>query len=179
MVIDLRDMFAELKKNSILVVSAIIIPIMILIVYWPDINILINEVLYDESVTHIVLVPIFASYIVYKKRNEIKASIEFQKFRNPSKDSFLTELIGVSLCLLALLTNWYGSNTFTPLEYRLFSLPILLMGVTLILFNMKTLRILIFPILFLFFSYSHPIRNNIHCRGNFRQFQYSDGLYFA
>lgn len=149
-------MFAELKKNSILVVSALIIPIMILIVYWPDINILINEVLYDESVTHIVLVPIFASYIVYKKRNEIKASIEFQKFRNPSKDSLLTELIGVSLCLLALLTNWYGSNTFTPLEYRLFSLPILLMGVTLILFNMKTLRILIVPILFLFFLIPIP-----------------------
>ena len=132
------------------------IPLMILIVYWRDLSVLINEALYNEAVTHIVLVPVLASYIVYRKRDVIKASFALEKLRQRSRDSFLIEVVGLSLCLSALLIYWYGSYTFSPLEYHLFSLPLFVTGIVLILFNLKTLNVLIFPILFLFFLIPLP-----------------------
>jgi len=151
-----RKISAELKKNSLLILLAIMIPLMILIVYWRDLSVLINEALYNEAVTHIVLVPVLASYIVYRKRDVIKASFALEKLRQRSRDSFLIEVVGLSLCLSALLIYWYGSYTFSPLEYHLFSLPLFVTGIVLILFNLKTLNVLIFPILFLFFLIPLP-----------------------
>jgi exosortase/archaeosortase family protein len=72
------------------------------------------------------------------------------------KTKYIDELIGVSLCLVAFLLYWYGTYTFYPLEYHLLSLPIFVMGITLILFNLKALVTLIFPILFLLFLVPIP-----------------------
>jgi len=146
----------ELKSKPFLVLSAIAIPLMILIVYWQDLSLLINEALYSESVTHIILVPVLVSYIVYRKRNVIKATFALEKLRQRSRDPFLIEVIGLSLCLSALLIYWYGSYTFSPLEYHLLSLPLFVAGIVLILFNLKTLTVLIFPILFLLFLIPPP-----------------------
>jgi exosortase len=139
-----------------MVSSAIMILLMILIVYWQDISILINEALYNESVTHIVVVPVLVSYIVYRKRNTIKASFALENLRQRSMDSFLIEAIGLSLCLTSLLVYWYGSYTFSPLEYHILSIPLFISGIVLILFNLKTLIALIFPILFLLFLIPPP-----------------------
>jgi exosortase len=148
--------YTELKRNSFFVLSAIAIPLMILIVYWQDLSILVNEALYNETVTHIVLVPILVSYIVYRKRNVIKATFALEKLRQRSRDSLLIEAVGLSLCLSALLIYWYGSYTFSPLEYHILSLPLFVAGIVLILFNLKTLTALIFPILFLLFLIPPP-----------------------
>jgi len=151
-----RKTFADLNKHSFLVLSAIMIPLMILIVYWQDLSILVNEALYNEAVTHIVLVPVLVSYIVYRKRDVIKATFALEKLRQRSRDSFLIEVIGLSLCLSAFLIYWYGSYTFSTLEYHLLSLPLFVTGIALVLFNFKTLTVLIFPILFLFFLIPLP-----------------------
>lgn len=148
--------YTELKRNSFFVLSAVMIPLMILIVYWQDLSILVNEALYNEAVTHIVFVPVLVSYIVYRKRNVIRATFELEKLRQRSRDSLLVEVVGLSLCLSALLVYWYGSYTFSPLEYHLLSLPLFVTGIVLILFNLKTLTVLIFPILFLLFLIPPP-----------------------
>jgi exosortase len=148
--------YTELKRNSFFVLSAIAIPLMILIVYWQDLSILVNEALYNEAVTHIILVPILVSYIVYRKRNVIKATFALEKLRQRSRDSFLIEVVGLSLCLSALLIYWYASYTFSPLEYHLLSLPLFVAGIVLILFDLKILTVLIFPILFLLFLIPPP-----------------------
>jgi len=149
-------MYAELKRNSVFVIAAIMIPLMILIVYWQDISILANEALYNESVTHIAIVPFLVAYLVYRKRNVIKATFALENFRQRSMDSILIEVVGLSLCLVSLLIYWYSSYTFSPLEYHLLSLPLFVSGVVLILFNLKTLTVLIFPILFLLFLMPPP-----------------------
>ena len=46
---------------------------------------------------------------------------------------------------------WYGSTTFYPLDYHMFSLPVFTAGVVLVIFNAETLRVLAFPIAFLLF----------------------------
>lgn len=156
MVKPFREISSELKNSPLLVVSAVAIPLMILIVYWQDLSILVNEALYNEAVTHIIIVPVLVSYIVYRKRNVIKATFALENLRQRSRDSLLIEAVGLSLCLSALLIYWYGSHTFSPLEYHLLSLPLFVAGIVLILFNLKTLTVIIFPILFLLFFIPPP-----------------------
>jgi len=151
-----RRALAKLKKHSPLILSVATIPLMILIVYWRDLSIIVNEALQNEAVTHVVLVPILVSYIVYRKRDIVKATFALEKLRQRSRASFLNEVVGLALCLSAFLLYWYGSYTFYPLEYHLVSLPLFVAGIVLILFNLKTFTLLIFPILFLLFLIPPP-----------------------
>ena len=148
--------YEEMKRHPVFVLSAVLIPLMILMVYWHDLSILVNEAFNNEALTHIVLVPILFSYIVYRKRDVIKATFAFEKIRQKTTPPLLTELVGLSFCLSALLLYWYGSSTFYPLEYHLLSLPLFLTGICFILFNLKTVIALIFPILFLLFIVPTP-----------------------
>jgi exosortase/archaeosortase family protein len=67
-----------------------------------------------------------------------------------------TVIVGVLLCSTAILAYWFGSYTFTPIEYHMLTLPLLTAGLILILFNGQTLKQLAFPIAFLFFLTPAP-----------------------
>ena len=138
------------------ILSAILIIILILIVYGQDLEILSNEALQSEALSHVILIPFFAGFLFYLKKDMIKGSVALQKLRKKTKIQYLDEATGIALCLVAFLIYWYGSHTFYALEYHLMSIPIFIMGITLILFNLKTLTILIFPILFLLFLVPAP-----------------------
>jgi exosortase len=138
------------------ILSAVLIAVVILIIYGRDLEILANEALQNEALSHILMIPFFVGFLIYLKKDMVKASLALEKYQKQTKAKYVDELIGVSLCLVAFLIHWYGSYTFYPLEYHLLSLPILIMGITLILFNLKTLIILIFPILFILFLIPPP-----------------------
>jgi len=138
------------------VLSAVMMILLILIVYGRDLMILANEALQTEALSHILLIPFFVGFLFYLKKDMVKASLALEKYQKQTKTKHIDELIGVSLCLIAFLLYWYGSYTFHPLEYHLLSLPIFVMGIILILFNLKTLKVLILPILFLFFLIPPP-----------------------
>ncbi|MEM3566215.1 MAG: exosortase/archaeosortase family protein [Candidatus Bathyarchaeia archaeon] len=129
---------------------------LIFIVYWRDLEVLVNEALNTESLTHVLIIPFLASFLFYRKREMVKASLALDKLQKPQKTRYIDGFVGLSLCLIAFLLYWYGSYTFHPLEYHIFSLPIFVAGITLILFNLKTLKALIFPILFLLFLVPFP-----------------------
>jgi exosortase len=146
----------KIKAYYQYILSAVLITVVILVIYGRDLEILANEALQNEVLSHIIMIPFFVGFLVYLKRDMVKASLALEKYQRQTKAKYVDELIGVSLCLVAFLIYWYGSYTFYPLEYHLLSLPILIMGITLILFNLKTLIILIFPILFILFLIPPP-----------------------
>jgi exosortase len=146
----------ELKRHSLLILSVILITLILLIVYWRDLSILVNEAIQSEAMTHILIVPLLTSYLIYRKRDMVKATLALEKRQKRSKLPFLTEIVGLALCLSAFLLYWYGSYTFYPLEYHLLSLPLFIIGIILVLFNLKTLVVLIFPIMFLLFLIPPP-----------------------
>lgn len=149
--------FIEGARNFHLQIVAIsLIIATILIVYWQDLSILFNEALQSEAVSHIVLVPFFVSYLIYRKREFVKASLELERLRGKAKLVSVSDIVGAAFCLTAFLLYWYGSYTFYPLEYHVASLLLFIMGITLILVNAKTLVILIFPITFLVFLMPPP-----------------------
>lgn len=138
------------------IISITLIMLLVIIVYRQDLEILMNEALQTEALSHVLLIPFFVGILLYLKKDMVKASLALEKLRKKTKTQYLDEVIGIALCLIAFLLYWYGSYTFYPLEYHLLSIPIFIMGITLILFNLKALIVLIFPILFLLFLIPPP-----------------------
>lgn len=138
------------------ILSAALVAVLIFIVYGNDLEILANEALQNEALNYILLMPFFAGFLFYIRRDAVKAALALEKCRKKTTTRHLDEIVGVALCLIAFLTYWYGSYTFYPLEYHILSLPIFIAGVTLILFNLKALIALILPILFLAFLIPMP-----------------------
>ena len=112
------------NSNSHFIIYLISILPPVLIVYREDLLILYREGLYNESVSHVLLVPFLVGILVYEKRDLVKAALTFG-----NKDSWqMDTIMGACLCLLAIQLYWYGSYTFYPLEYHLLSLPLFLSG---------------------------------------------------
>ena len=138
------------------IISISFIILTVLILYWQDLSILVNEAMQNEAMSHIILVPLLACFLIYRKKELTKASFALERLRAKTKTISLSEITGIAICLSAFLLYWYGSYTFYPLEYHIASLVIFLIGLTLILFNVNTLIALIFPILFLLFLIPPP-----------------------
>ena len=155
----LKRALTKVKTYYLHIVAASLILLLIFLVYMRDLEILINEAFNTEALSHVLLIPLLVGFLLYSKRDLFKASLALGKLRKQPKGKFVDELIGLSLCLVAFLIYWYGSYTFYPLEYHLLSLPIFIAGVMLILFNLKPLKTIILPILFLFFLI--PLPNEI------------------
>jgi len=126
------------------------------VVYWRDLEILVNEALYSEALSHVLLMPFFVGVLLYWKRDAFKAALAFDFLRKKSERMFFDELVGLSLCLTAFLVYWYGSYTFYPLEYHMLSLPIFVAGAVLVLFNIKALKALAVPLVLLVFLVPIP-----------------------
>lgn len=129
----------NLPSNSVRFFFLIIFP---LIAYFQDFIQVSYLALADPEIQYILLVPFVAAFFFYKRR---------KAFSIPRKASLVHDLIGISLCSLALVIHVWGSYSFYPLQLHLISLPILVAGIILLTFGADTLRIVVFPTLLLFF----------------------------
>ncbi|MGB9694304.1 MAG: exosortase/archaeosortase family protein, partial [Fervidobacterium sp.] len=155
----LKQALTKAKIYHLPILAIALIFLLIFLVYRRDLEALTNEALNTEVLTYIILVPFFAGFLFFQKKDLFKASLVLEKLQKQPKAKHVDEFIGLSICLIAFLLYWYGSYTFYPLEYHMLSLPIFVTGIILILFNLKALETLILPILFL--SFLIPIPNEI------------------
>jgi exosortase len=151
-----RGFWKFLKNIYFAIVSILAIVLILFVVYWRDFAVLANEALKNEAMSHLFLVPVLIFYMVYHKREMLKASILFQNFSRKVRYISVNEIFGFSLCFLAFLLYWYGNYTFYVLEYHLVSLIVFLVGLILVLFGFKTLITLIPAVLFLLFLMPPP-----------------------
>lgn len=124
--------------------------------YLQDLSIVFTGALSDEATFHILAIPFLFAYLIFRKRKMVSAAIQQPQSKGNFFLKHFSELIGILLCATAILAYWYGSYTFTPLEYHMLTLPVLVAGLTMILFGTQTLKQLIFPIIFLFFLTPPP-----------------------
>ena len=96
--------------------------------------------------SHIIAIPFLLTYVVYRIRKVVFASI--LQFSNSAKYGFDFK-IGLLLLLAASLLKWIGSYTFFSLELHMISMPVFMAGLILVIFNASTLRYLIFPLAYL------------------------------
>jgi len=136
--------------------KAIILILLPIAVYLQDLISLISEALTNDLAQHILVVPFIVAYIVYRKRNVLKAKMNF-----PKKDSRrildYEEICGMLLLLASFLLYFHAFYTPYSLEYHVASLILFISGLTLLLFNYKTLRELAIPLLFIALLYPPPV----------------------
>jgi exosortase len=134
-----------------------ILTIAIIAFYLQDLTLVFSDALTNEATSYILIIPVILTYLIYRKRKMLAATITDTTAENqPEHTRYYSLLSGILLCIIAIMVYWTGSYTFTPLEYHLFTLPIFTAGLTLILFNPQTLRQALFPIIFLIFLTPPP-----------------------
>lgn len=135
-------------KTGLIVFSAITL-------FFQDLFMIFSDAVQNETTSYLLIIPFLLVYLVYRKRKMINAAIRLESSRLLHRIP-VNELIGVLLLLSSITLYWYGSYTFTPLEYHLLALPLYVLACVLLLFNTQTLRQLAFPMVFLFLLVPPP-----------------------
>lgn len=128
----------------------------IIVFYLQDLNLILSSALTNESMFHILAVPFLFVYMFYRKRAMIKATLNGKSGGPNFWAKNFALLCGVLICTVSILIYWFGSYTFTPIEYHMATLPLFTAGLILILFSSQTLKQIAFPILFLIFLAPPP-----------------------
>jgi exosortase/archaeosortase family protein len=135
----------------------VVIVAVVVAFYFQDLNLVFRNAISDEATYHILAIPFLFGYLLYRKRKMAAVTLRPSNHHISSELAKNFSLIaGILLCATAILVYWFGSYTFTPIEYHMLTLPVLTSGLILILFNGQTLKQLIFPIAFLFFLTPPP-----------------------
>jgi exosortase len=148
---------AEITSRASLILKASAVTMIVVILYFQDLAIVFNNALHDESTFHTLAIPFLFAYLLYRKRKMISATCSQEESNEPILTKHFSTIVGILLCAIAVIAYWYGSYTFTPLEYHMLTLPVFAAGLTLILFNTRVLRQLAFPITFLVFLTPPPV----------------------
>jgi exosortase len=143
-----------LQQLALLKLAAIIFAV--IAVYLQDLSLVFANALQYEGYSYILLVPALITYLLYRKRKMLAAAVtnydtSCQSIRH------LPTIAGFLLCLAAFSFYIFGSQTFSPLQYHMISMPLFAAGLILILFNSITLRQAILPVIFLAFLTPPPM----------------------
>lgn len=141
-------------STQVLVKSSIIIA-SIIAIYFSDLSIIFSNALEFSAgnlTNYILLIPLIIAFILYRKRILLIGAASFIDKRN----SKLELTLGVTLTAIAIFLYIISSSTLYALEYHMYSLPLFVAGATILLFNLKTLRYAIFPIMILVYLQPPP-----------------------
>jgi exosortase len=143
-------------SNPAIALKASAIGVAIVALFYQDLSILFNDALRNEATSHILVIPLLFAYLIYRKRKMLRAVVTFEKGSKPNQTKHLTTISGILLAVISVILYWYSSSLFSPLEYHILIMPIFAAGLALILFNLQTLRQLVFPLAFLAFLTPPP-----------------------
>ncbi|MEM2111044.1 MAG: exosortase/archaeosortase family protein [Candidatus Bathyarchaeia archaeon] len=145
------------QSNLLLATKIGTIIFAIIALFHQDLSIIFADALQSEETSYMLAIPFILAYLVYRKRKMLKAVMPLANPNQPKETRFLPAIAGAMLSITAVLIFFYGSKTFTPLEYRMSAIPVFAAGLVLLLFNPQTLRQLAFSIAFLAFLTPPPL----------------------
>jgi len=145
----------------LMILKSVTIILSVIGIYFHDLSLIFADALQYEASSHVLILPVLIAYMMYRKRKVVLAIVQNDDIF-ATKQKLVDIAAGFLFCLIALLIYFYGSQTFTPLQYHIFTLPIFVTGLILVMFNSKILRELIVPVVFTIFFVPPPssILNN-------------------
>jgi len=135
-----------------------IVALCVIVIYWYDLTILLDEALSNEMASYILVLPFLIVYMIYRKKEILKAYCSQE--RESNENIMIKDIIGASLCLCAIFLYLYGSLKFNPLEYHLISLITFIFGCGFLIAGVQNIRNLLFPLGFtvlLFLPYREEV----------------------
>ena len=145
----------KLQWENTYIIKYIFVFLAPIILYWRLFFIVFNEAFNNEMASYILVLPFLLFYILYRIRKTVIASAS-QQSSNFTHKFIIKDIIGISLCVIAYFISLYGSYSFHSLEINILSLPIFVAGIIILIFNIKTFRILLFPVFLLIFLIPLP-----------------------
>jgi len=149
----------ESSKNQIAIMIkllAILVPFVA--IYWQDLDLVFREALFNDFMSYILVIPFLVGYIIYRKRKILKAISPLNGVE-PKKTIWTGQIVvGITLLTISFLIYFFGSYTSQAFEYHLLSLPLFLAASVVLVFNLETLKALLFPIALLFFIQPYLIQ---------------------
>jgi len=121
-----------------------------ILLYWYDFKMLFNEALHNDVMSYIIAIPFIFIYLLYRRRKIFLMSVFMSEQKSKLYKYHNNFILGLFLCMFSLVLKFYGSYTFYSVEYHIFSFPIFICGLILIIYNDVVLKSIFFPIIFLF-----------------------------
>lgn len=143
------------QTSLVLTLKIAVIAAATLTLFFQDLALVFSDALQNETTNYILAIPFIFAYLVYRKRKMLRAVMS-RSGEESLRHVHLASVAGILLTAVAVLLYWYGSYTFTPLEFHMFTLPLFVAGLCLVFFNPQTLRQMAFPVAFLFFLMPPP-----------------------
>jgi len=160
----IRDFIDECSKKKIIIKIALLAAVLVVIYFSTFVWIVRSWFEEGSFYSHGIFIPIISALIIWRKRNELmKVDIEFMEAedidskieRDISRKGFFLIIIALIMHIFALITKFESISAL--------SFPLVLMGLIMYFLGYNALKILFFPIFFLFFmiptpwQFSHPI----------------------
>ena len=86
-------------------------------VYFQDLSLVCADALQYEGYSYILLIPVLIAYLLYRKRRMLAAAV-LDEDKTRENTRHLPTLAGFLMCLTAFAVYVFGSQTFSPLQYR-------------------------------------------------------------
>jgi len=120
-----------------------------LVLFSKDLLVIFSDALQDESVSHVLIVPVIIAYIIFRKRRVIQAAASSKKGQSLFNLVRVDDVAGWFLLLVSLGFYLHASYTMMSLEYHVLAMILFIASCILILFNWSVLQQLVFPLLLL------------------------------
>jgi exosortase/archaeosortase family protein len=144
-----HNVASVIVDNRVILSKAAVIIASVIAIYYHDLNLIFGNALQFTTgniSNYVITIPFLSSYIIYRKRNILRAVASLGRENNFNRVR-LDDVIGVTLCAVAVLVYLAGSATLYAIEYHMLSIPIFLAGSTMLIFNIPTFRHAIVAIL--------------------------------
>jgi hypothetical protein len=109
---------ANYAGHTTLLLKGLTITFAISALYFQDLSIVFTDAFRSEQTYHILAIPFLLAYLLYRKRKMISAAAPQKESVTVGITQHFQTLIGILLTSTAVIVYWYGSYTFTPLEYH-------------------------------------------------------------
>jgi exosortase/archaeosortase family protein len=146
-----------LMNHRILLIKTLIILVVAVEIYYADLSLIFGKAIEftEGNITNYVLtLPFLITFVIYRKRRIliIASSREYRR----SGSFRIDDALGITLCIIAVLIFVFGSETLYSLEFHMASFPIFLVGSTMLVFDIVTLRHSLFAIMLTAFLQPPP-----------------------
>ena len=132
---------SDLRNNTSLLAKVLVLVGITAMIYSTDLGVVFTKALSFSAgniTNYVLVIPLLILFVLHRKR---KILIATATWRTANRDSLrLDDVIGATLCAIAVTVYVIGSTTFYSLEYHLISLPVFVAGGIMLLFNVATLR---------------------------------------
>ncbi len=127
-----------------------------LALFFDDFALIFSDAFQKVTSIYVIVIPFTLVYLIYRRRKMLEIVLCLNGESQLRRFKYIFLMAGALLLLTGVLLYWHGSYTSVALAYHMVALPTFVAGLVLFLFGTQALRLLVFPLVLLFFMVPPP-----------------------